>query len=169
MMTLDRFEDLAGLLGPDLARWPEAERGAAQAFMAANPQAARAALAQVSALNDLLESARDAVPGLALYDAVIASAPAAHDAAPRWSAMAAAAALLVGVSAGWLTTEPPNPMTKCCLSAPLPFWLKMRLTGWRRRRDDQAQYLDHPSDCLGLGQWCPDRCRCPYLVGRASA
>ncbi len=108
MMTLDRFEDLAGLLGPDLARWPEAERGAAQAFMAANPQAARAALAQASALNDLLESARDAVPGLALYDAVIASAPAAHDAAPRWSAMAAAAALLVGVSAGWLTTEAPQ-------------------------------------------------------------
>lgn len=108
MMTLDRFEDLAGLYGPDVTRWPEGERGAAQAFMAANQQAARTALAQASALNDLLESAREATPSLALYDAVIASAPAARDAAPRWSAMAAAAALVVGVSAGWLTTEAPQ-------------------------------------------------------------
>jgi hypothetical protein len=109
MMTLDRFEDLAGLYGPDVPSWPEAERGDGQAFMAAYPEAARTALAQARALNALLESARDPAPEATLYDAVIASAPAAHDAAPRWSAMAAAAALLVGVSAGWLTTGTPLP------------------------------------------------------------
>ncbi|MCH8489881.1 MAG: hypothetical protein LAT81_08135 [Oceanicaulis sp.] len=107
MMTLDRFEDLAGLYGPDPASWPAAERGAARAFMTAHPDAARQALAQVSALNDLLESAREAGPDAALFEAVIASAPPARPAAPRWSAMAAAAALLVGVSAGWLTTGAP--------------------------------------------------------------
>lgn len=108
MMTLDRFEDLAGLYGPDLMSWPEAERGEAQAFMAAHPEAARTGLAQARALNDLLETARFAAPNPALYETVIASAAAAQDAAPRWSAMAAAAALLVGVSAGWLTTEVPQ-------------------------------------------------------------
>lgn len=76
--------------------------------MAAYPEAARTALAQARALNALLESARDSAPEATLYDAVIASAPAADDAAPRLSAMAAAAALLVGVSAGWLTTEAPQ-------------------------------------------------------------
>jgi len=108
MMTLDRFEDLAGLYGPDLMSWPDAERGEGQAFMAAHPEAARTALAQARALNALLESARDAAPNAALYASVIASAPASEAAAPRWSAMAAAAALVVGVSAGWLTTGAPQ-------------------------------------------------------------
>jgi myo-inositol catabolism protein IolC len=109
MMTLDRFEDLAGQYGADVTVWPEAERVLALAFMAAHPEAASTALAQARALNALLESARDSAPEATLYDAVIASAPAAHDAVPRWSAMAAAAALLVGVSAGWLTTGTPLP------------------------------------------------------------
>lgn len=107
MMTLDRFEDLAGLYGPDLTTWPVAERGAAQAFMAANPEPARNALAQANALNALLESAREAGPDASLFEAVIASAPRAQSAAPRWSAMAAAAALVVGVSTGWLSTGTP--------------------------------------------------------------
>ncbi len=108
MMTLDRFEDLAGLYGPDPAAWPAAERGGAQAFMAANPDAARRALAQANALNAMLESAREAAPDAALYEAVMSSAPrAALPAAPRWSAMAAAAALVVGISTGWLTTGTP--------------------------------------------------------------
>lgn len=107
MMTLERFEDLAGLHGPDPSSWPAAERGQAQAFMAAHPDAARRAMAQASALNSLLEAARETGPGTALYQAVIASAPAVRPAAPRWSAMAAAAALLVGMSAGWLATGVP--------------------------------------------------------------
>jgi hypothetical protein len=107
MMTLDRFEDLAGLYGLDLTTWPVAERGAAQAFMAANPEPARNALAQANALNALLDSAREAGPDASLFEAVIASAPRAQFAAPRWSAMAAAAALLVGVSTGWLSTGTP--------------------------------------------------------------
>lgn len=107
MMTLERFEDLAGLYGPDPASWPAAERGAARAFMTASPDAARQVLAQANALNDLLESAREAGPGTGLFEAVIASAPRARSAAPRWSAMAAAAALLVGVSTGWLAAETP--------------------------------------------------------------
>ncbi|MGY6629100.1 MAG: hypothetical protein ACXIVL_11330 [Oceanicaulis sp.] len=107
MMTLDRFEDLAGLYGPDPASWPALERDAARAFMTANPETARQALAHVSALNALLESAREAGPDTGLFEAVIASAPRAQSAAPRWSAMAAAAALLVGVSTGWLAAEAP--------------------------------------------------------------
>jgi hypothetical protein len=109
MMTLDRFEDQAGLYGPDVTRWPEAERDAARAFITANPDPARQVLVQANALNALLESAREAGPDEALFEAVIASAPAAQFAAPRWSAMAAAAALLVGVSTGWLTTAAPLP------------------------------------------------------------
>lgn len=107
MMTLDRFEDLAGLYGPDLTSWPAAENDAARAFMAANPDAARQALAQAKALNALLGSARQDGPDTSLFEAVIASAPAVQSAAPRWSAMAAAAALLVGVSTGWLSTGTP--------------------------------------------------------------
>lgn len=107
MMTLERFEDLTGLYGPDLISWPDAERVEAQAFISASPEAARHALSQATALSALLESARETAPSPALYNAVMASAVAAQPAAPRWSAMAAAAALLVGVSTGWLTTGAP--------------------------------------------------------------
>ncbi|MBI1265396.1 MAG: hypothetical protein GC187_11755 [Alphaproteobacteria bacterium] len=109
MMTTGRFEDLAGLYGPDLTQWPPAERAAAGAFMAAHPDAARRALAQAHALNDLMELARAAAPHPSLFSAVMASAPARRDAAPRWSAMAAAAALLIGLGAGWFTTDTPAP------------------------------------------------------------
>jgi len=107
MMTLERFEDLAGLYGPDPASWPAAERDAARAFMAAHPEPARQVLSQANALNVLLESAREAGPDAALFEAVTASAPRAQSAAPRWSAMAAAAALVAGISTGWLATEAP--------------------------------------------------------------
>lgn len=105
MMTTERFEDLAGLYGPDLTQWPAARRAAAEAFMTAHPDEARHALAQAHALNDLMELARAGAPDPALFSAVLANAPARRDAAPRWSAMAAAAALLIGLGAGWFTTD----------------------------------------------------------------
>ncbi|MCC5995611.1 MAG: hypothetical protein JJU18_04475 [Oceanicaulis sp.] len=102
MMTRERFEDLAGLYGPDPGLWPEAEQSAARAFMAAEPVQAEAALAAQGALDDLLDAARTPAPDPALYETIIASGLAARPSAPRWAPMAAAAALVLGVSAGWL-------------------------------------------------------------------
>lgn len=73
-MTSERFLALIAAWGADARRWPEGERMAAQAFVAANPETARAALAEADAVDALLH--RSPAPGvsMALRDRVIASA-----------------------------------------------------------------------------------------------
>lgn len=95
MMDRSRFLALAEAYGADLRRWPDGERAAAQAYMAARPEAARAALAQADALDDLLFASRPLQPSAALRDRVIAAAARS----PRPSSWRARLGLAMG--AGW--------------------------------------------------------------------
>lgn len=106
-MDLTRFEALAEAYGADLRRWPAAERDAADALMAAEPEPARAILAEAEGVDDLLAASRPPLVSQALRDAVLAGAPRPR---PRRSglgfwlsgagfATAAVAGMLVGASA----------------------------------------------------------------------
>jgi hypothetical protein len=74
-MDLTRFEALADAYGADLRRWPAAERDAADALMAAEPQAARALLSAAEGLDDLLAASRPPAPSPALRAGILAAAP----------------------------------------------------------------------------------------------
>jgi hypothetical protein len=56
MLTLRRFRAMARSYGADLQRWPEAERGAAQALLNASPQA-RELVNEELMLDEALEAA----------------------------------------------------------------------------------------------------------------
>ena len=73
-MTAERFLALVVAYGADARRWPAEERAAAEAFLAARPDAARAALAEAGAVDALLHASKIASPSTALRDRVIASA-----------------------------------------------------------------------------------------------
>ena len=73
-MTSERFLALVAAYGADARRWPEAERAAARAFAAAEPDAATPALAEADAADALLHASRMTRPSAALRDRVIASA-----------------------------------------------------------------------------------------------
>jgi len=107
MMDLKRFEALAEAYGADLRRWPAAERDAADALMASQPDGARAVLSAAEALDDWLAASPPPTPSFALRDAVAAAAPKAR---PQRSAIvwwlsgagfatAAMAGVIVGASA----------------------------------------------------------------------
>lgn len=76
-MTSERFLALIAAWGADARRWPEDERAAVEAFAAARPEIARAALAEADAVDALLHLSRTAPPSIALRDRVIASAAGA--------------------------------------------------------------------------------------------
>jgi hypothetical protein len=76
-MTSERFLALIAAYGADARRWPEGEREAAKAFVAANPAAVHAALAEADEVDALLFLSRAVQPSMALRDRVIASAAAA--------------------------------------------------------------------------------------------
>ena len=106
-MDMMRFEALAEAYGADLRRWPTAERIAAEALMAAEPQGARAVLAAAEHLDDWLAASPAPTPSFALRDAIAAAAPKARRqraAIGYWLsgagfATAAVAGMLVGASA----------------------------------------------------------------------
>lgn len=109
MMTFERFEDLAGAYGGEIARWPEGEREAARALLAANPMRLGAVLAEGAELDRLLDLAPAQRPDAALLGRLIAAAPQPVNAARRWIAglgaalglsAAACAGVMVGVSIG---------------------------------------------------------------------
>ena len=114
-MTSERFLALIAAWGADTRRWPEDERGAAQAFAAAHPETVRAALAEADSVDALLHLSRASQPSMALRDRVIASAAGAGLKARRegrrWLdrltlALGAgwAAAACAGVAAGVMMT-----------------------------------------------------------------
>jgi len=111
-MTNERFFQILEAYGADPARWPDAERDAAQAWADAHPDAVAGALKAESALDALLGEA-EAKPSELLERRIMKrfSAPAA---APRWQIPAAAAAALlvgafIGFASGALTvTETPE-------------------------------------------------------------
>ncbi|WP_292034427.1 MULTISPECIES: hypothetical protein [unclassified Brevundimonas] len=96
-MTYERFDYLADAYGGDLRRWPEAEREAARALIAADPRAA-ALLREADGLDALLDAAPRPAPSHALREAVIASAAGAGLKARRRGAIGPLAWLS---GAGW--------------------------------------------------------------------
>ncbi|MFZ4166726.1 hypothetical protein [Brevundimonas sp. NPDC058933] len=96
-MTYERFEYLTDAYGGDLRRWPEGEREAARALMAADPHAA-ALLREADGLDALLDAAPRPAPSHALREAVIASAAGAGLRARRRGAIGPLAWLS---GAGW--------------------------------------------------------------------
>ena len=76
-MTAERFNELIAAYGADARRWPADERAAADAFMAAEPDVARAALAEADAIDALLHASATPRVSAALRDRVIASAAGA--------------------------------------------------------------------------------------------
>lgn len=96
-MTYERFDYLADAYGGDLRRWPEAEREAARALVAADPRTA-ALLREADGLDALLDAAPRPTPSHALREAVIASAAGAGLKARRRGAIGPLAWLS---GAGW--------------------------------------------------------------------
>jgi len=116
-MNRDRFAELAQAYGGSVARWPAAEQDAAAALMAAEPEFARAVLAEA----DALDAALDAWPAYGvrheLREAVIAQAARARTRGERrgwlWGAgagaglaAACAAGLIMGVTLYGRQTPP---------------------------------------------------------------
>jgi ferric-dicitrate binding protein FerR (iron transport regulator) len=100
-MDMNRFRELANAFGGDLDRWPEAERAAAEAWAAENAEAATI-LQDASELDALLAGAAGAPPSDLLARRILKSAPAGpFEVDWRRPAVAAAAALIVGVVSGF--------------------------------------------------------------------
>lgn len=125
-MDRARFEMLAEAYGADLRRWPAVERDAAALFASAEPEIARAILAEADDLDHLLFAAPSVVPSTALRQAVLAAAPKARP-DPRglafWLsgagfAAAAVAGVIVGTSAASLAVR--DARTEAVLAEVLP-------------------------------------------------
>ena len=110
-MNAQRFQNLAEAYGADLRHWPEAERGAARAFMDADPHGAERLLFEARQMDLVLEASSRAVVSHNLRERVIALAataglkPRARFAFGRlaWAsgagwAAACAAGILVGLN-----------------------------------------------------------------------
>lgn len=74
-MTPERFEDLAEAYGGDVARWPVAERDAAAALMAADPERTRDILARARDLDALLDAGPALSVPAVLVDRIVSQAP----------------------------------------------------------------------------------------------
>jgi hypothetical protein len=107
-MDRARFEELAEAYGGAVARWPAEARGAAQAFLSAEPEAAREILARAESLDAALDAWRPMPVRHELRERVVARAPRAIRGAEWLSwvlgagagaglAMACAAGLVLGV------------------------------------------------------------------------
>ena len=99
-MELDRFKALAAAYGGRPARWPEAERAAAEALMARSPEACGAVLEDEGGLDGLLDGWRAPAPTADLRSAVLAGPPAAGSRRARlWEAWLPGAGLAaIGVA-----------------------------------------------------------------------
>ena len=73
-MTLERLRALIAAYGGKPARWPAAERAAAEALLARSPEA-RAALAEAEPIDSLLDAVPALAPSPALRAAVLAGMP----------------------------------------------------------------------------------------------
>jgi hypothetical protein len=110
-MTEDRLIELIEAWGADPSAFPEAERAAARAMLAAQPARFAAVIAEARALDAALARLPEILPSAALTEALIASAPKARPAkggfrvpkfspwAPASGLAALAAGLFMGVMA----------------------------------------------------------------------
>ena len=114
-MNAQRFQNLAEAYGADLRHWPEAERGAARAFMDADPHGAERLLFGARQMDLVLEASSRAVVSHDLRERVIALAataglkPRARFAFGRlaWASGAGwAAACAAGVLVGLNLSQP---------------------------------------------------------------
>ena len=114
-MNAQRFQNLAEAYGADLRHWPEAERGAARAFMDADPHGAERLLFEARQMDLVLEASSRAVVSHNLRERVIALAataglkPRARFAFGRlaWASGAGwAAACAAGVLVGLNLSQP---------------------------------------------------------------
>lgn len=96
MMTPDRFLALVAAYGADRRRWPEAERGAAEAFVAAQAELTRSAMAEADDIDALLHASATPQVSMALRDRVIAAAATGRRAGKVWIDR-----LLLVFGAGW--------------------------------------------------------------------
>ncbi|MFN4225340.1 MAG: hypothetical protein ACK4HR_03415 [Hyphomonas sp.] len=74
-MTEDRLLQLIEAWGADPEAFPETERAAAKALLAASPERFTAALTAARAIDAALDAVPQVLPSKALEDALIASAP----------------------------------------------------------------------------------------------
>lgn len=113
MMSLERFEDLAEIYGGDIARWPEGEREAARALLAVEAERLAPVLAAAAQLDRLLDLAPAQSADAALLGRLIAAAPRAAAAGPRWiagltAALGLSAAAFAGVFVGVAVERSPR-------------------------------------------------------------
>lgn len=111
MMTLERFEDLAEIYGGEIARWPEGEREAARALLAAEGPRLTPVLTAAAQLDRLLDLAPAQAPNAALLGRLIAAAPQPAAPARRWiaglgAALGLSAAAFAGVAVGVVIARP---------------------------------------------------------------
>ncbi|UAL09537.1 hypothetical protein [Caulobacter segnis] len=104
-MSIGRFEALAESYGGEIARWPEGEREAARALLAAHAERLSPVLAAAAQLDRLLDLAPAPAPDAALLGRLIAAAPRPTGQARRWiagvgAALGLSAAALAGVAVG---------------------------------------------------------------------
>src|SRR4051812_25469302 len=112
-MSKGRFEDLADIYGGEIARWPEAEREAARAFLARDAARLSPVLASASQLDRLLDLAPAQSPGAALLGRLISAAPQAPNTARRWiaglgAALGLSATAFAGIAVGVAVGRPPG-------------------------------------------------------------
>lgn len=103
-MRRETFEELAQAYGGDIVRWPANLREEAALLAAADPEFARAVLAQEAGLDAVLDALPRPQASAALYDRIFAEAPVPRR-APRWRAWLAPAglsAVLASVAAAGL-------------------------------------------------------------------
>ena len=115
-MTAQRVLDLIDAFGAETGAWPEEERAAAEALIAAQPDQFQAAFEEARALDALLMEDVAPEPSAMLTEAILAAAPVARPAqnnpfqalvrvifpqGTRWPAGAALASLLMGLVGGY--------------------------------------------------------------------
>lgn len=83
-MSETRFSDLAQAFGGDLRRWPESDRGPAEAWRSQAPVRAAVILAEAAALDAALDS--DAAPAWnsELFERIVQAAPKAVSRTRLW-------------------------------------------------------------------------------------
>ncbi|MDQ8016062.1 MAG: hypothetical protein AAGD03_03775 [Bordetella sp.] len=144
-MTPERFADLAQAWGARIARWPAAERDAAEQLLRHTPML-QAVLDREAALDHALDAHRVPAPGSALAAAVESSAPRPNPARVRrprtawwpsagWSGAGVAGLGLAGVAAGALAGAL---LVSAALDAVGPVRAASAESGWARTAFDPA-------------------------------
>lgn len=101
VMDRARFEALLDAYGADVGRWPDAERAAAEAFLARDGAMVREALREAGEIDALLAHAAAAPTNDALAALILAGAPRRIDGFDRRALLALAACAVFGVVLGY--------------------------------------------------------------------